>query len=598
MSDGRGAGRSLSSLPGPSSRILRLDLACDRFEADWGIGPRPRIEDYLEDFAEAERGLVLRELIALELELLPRRDGRPTPSSYRDRFPGQDVIIRSLFAEGPTASPSGPAGMDEPIPIGPIRGDGPPPVGEPACPVERVGDYELLGEIARGGMGVVYRARQLSLNRIVALKMIRSGRFASEEEIHRFRREVEVTASLDHPNIVPIYEVGRHRGRPYFSMKLIEGRSLADHLPRLLGEPRAAAQLMVIVSRAVNEAHRRGFVHRDLKPANILIDGEGQPHITDFGLAKRIDDDSSLTESGMVLGTPDYMAPEQAAGRADIAAATDVYALGAILYVLLTGRPPFRGATGMEMLVQILELEPEPPSRGRPGIPRDLEAICLQCLEKNPGDRYLSAAALADDLECYLREEGVKAGRSGLLVRLARQARREPELACRLLGLTAVGALTQLNFAADPRPNAIVHLATSAVEIAWLLSSLAFHRLLGKGIRTDWVRPAWIIADIALLTALLRILNATASSLIIGFTLVVAASGLWSRTGLVWLTTSLACSGYAALALDASLRGIASDHNHHPNIILACLAIIGFVVAQQVKRFRILSSYYDHSPPP
>ena len=291
--------------------------------------------------------------------------------------------------------------------------------------VRYFGDYELLEEIARGGMGVVFKARQINLNRIVALKMILAGQFAGQEDVQRFYTEAEAAAQLDHPGIVPIFEIGEQDGQHYFSMGYIEGESLAQRIADRPLPPREAAELMQKVCDAISYAHDRNVIHRDLKPANILLDPSGQPKVTDFGLAKKTEADSGLTGTGQILGTPAYMPPEQAAGQVDgVGRPADVYSLGAVLYCLLTGQPPFQAASPMDTLLQVLEKEPTAPRQINATVPVDLETICLKCLEKEASRRYESAAALSADLGRYLADEPIEARPSSAAYKLWRKAKR------------------------------------------------------------------------------------------------------------------------------------------------------------------------------
>jgi len=325
--------------------------------------------------------------------------------------------------------------------------DSRPSEGESSRSLRAFGGYELLQEIGRGAQGVVYRARQTALHRIVALKVIVLGPWATDGHLKRFRLEAEAAARLDHPRIVPIYEIGERDGCCYFSMKLVEGGRLDQTIARQPMDNRRAAELMASLARTVHFAHQRGLLHRDIKPANILLDAEGQPHLTDFGLAKLVEQESTLTRTIDVLGTPGYMAPEQAAGDThQLTTAADVYGLGAVFYHILTGSPPFAGGTTYETIRLVQEAEPRSPALLNPRVDRDLQTICLKCLQKEPTRRYGSAEALADDLERWLRGEPIHARQVGTPEKVWRWCRRKPALssalgACLLLLLAlAIGS--------------------------------------------------------------------------------------------------------------------------------------------------------------
>lgn len=330
------------------------------------------------------------------------------------------------------------------------------------------GDYELLEELARGGMGVVYKARQTSLNRIVALKRILAGQLASKEDVKRFQAEAEAAANLDHPGIVPIYEVGEHHGQHYFSMGYVDGYSLAERLREGPVPSQEAATLLNQVCEAVQYAHEHDVIHRDLKPANILLERSREPRITDFGLAKRLKGDSDLTGTGQILGTPSYMSPEQATAGAThrIGPASDIYSLGAILYQLLTGRPPFLAATPLDTLSQLLDSDPLPPRLLNRNVPRDLEAICMKCLNKDPAGRYHSAHDLGNELQRFLDGETIQASGVNLLDRMTRalrQSRHEEHFRGWGLGLMAFGLVIFLS-----------HVAIYVLEALWHAPLVAY----------------------------------------------------------------------------------------------------------------------------
>jgi WD40 repeat protein len=395
----------------------------------------------------------------------------PNRQDLIDRHPEVAGALRAFFADfdrmDQVASPLRLADGVEATGTAGLEAEGP-----PALPTVRsFGDYELLEGIARGGMGVVYKGRQVSLNRLVALKMVLAGAFASPREVQRFRAEAESAANLDHPHIVSIYEVGEYEGQQYYTMKLIEGTSLAKH-PR--GPARAEVAGLVAVARAVHHAHQHGVLHRDLKPSNVLVDPHGTRFVTDFGLAKRIArTDCSLTEPGQVLGTPRYMAPEQAAGRKDLTVAADVYSLGVILYERLTGQTPFVGDDILTLLRQVRESEPPRPSSILAGMDRDLETVVLKCLDKDPAHRYPGAEALADDLDRWLACKPITARPSGSLARAWKWARRNPvvaalstSVALLLLVTTVVSTLAAVRLGASARSLAAAARSSQGLYLA------------------------------------------------------------------------------------------------------------------------------------
>jgi WD40 repeat protein len=446
--------------------VALLEQACDRFEAAWKAGARPALEDYLATMPAEGRLVLFRELMSIEAEYRRRGvpdllaasarasdvlgpPGTPAAEIADEVSTNADAAIAfeaHTHASDPGATvdhgPGAPPG--EPKTTAPLDDRGPGPSGKVLAPgtvMRYFGDYEIRRELGRGAMGIVYEARQISLNRPVALKMVKAGLLAGDDELRRFQNEAEAVALLDHPGIVPVYEVGRHDGQHYFSMKLVRGGSLVSLIDRYTRDPRAAAHLVAEAAEAVAHAHARGILHRDLKPANILVDAEGHPHVTDFGLAKRVEADVELTQSGAILGTPAYMSPEQATGhRGAVTTASDVYGLGAVLYALLTARAPFGGDSVVETLEAVRNAAPEPPTRLNRAVPRDLETICLKAMAKEPPRRFASAAELAADLKRWLAGEPITARPVGPLEKAWRWARRHPA-AAGLLAATAVASL-------------------------------------------------------------------------------------------------------------------------------------------------------------
>jgi WD40 repeat protein len=419
----------------------------------WQVGDRVPVEVYLNYVpALRDNSDAVLPLLFFEAGLREADGAVPTADDLVRRFPQFEEPIRQQYAREPTLHSTARNRNAETIdyPKGEVPFEAQRTLGvdqaELRVSVVRasVPGYEIVSELGRGGMGVVYKARHLALNRLVALKMILSGAHAGADELARFRNEAEAVARVQHPNLVQIYEVGEHEGRPYFALEYVDGQALDFRLRAGQLEPNEAARLLEILARAVHAVHQHGLVHRDLKPANILMTSTGVPKITDFGLAKRLDSTLGKTVTGDVLGTPMYMSPEQASGRVkQIGPATDIYALGTILYEMLTGRPPFRANSGIDVVMMVANTEPQPPSKIRLKLPRDLETICMKCLEKNPARRYASALELADDLQRFQAGEPIKARPIGAVGLLLKWTRRHPAWAT-LFAVIVLGTLVLL----------------------------------------------------------------------------------------------------------------------------------------------------------
>jgi WD40 repeat protein len=438
-----------------SSAHRRVDAVCNRFEEAWKVGERPQLEEYLKDAAGPERSALLLELLIIEL-LYRRRKERLTSAEFKKRFPEDFPVIRKAFeavaSSGGSASrvsgrqvPAADTGVDSQQ-TGPDldaqKSAKPPPAPSTiGRKLPSIPGFRILRVLGRGGMGIVYEAEHLALKRRVALKMILAGDQAGPKDLARFRIEAEAVARLQHPNIVQIHEVGEYDGCPFFSLEFVDGGSLAQKIKGKQLPWKQAAKLVHTLARAMHAAHERKIVHRDLKPANVLLTADGVPKIADFGLAKRLDADSKHTRTGVIMGTPSYMAPEQAGGKIRaINSTTDVYALGAILYETLTGRPPFEADTPMETVLQVLDREPVRPRQLRPRLSRDLETICLRCLQKDQESRYPSAEALADDLEAFLDGRPIRSRPVTAAERFWRWCRRNPVLS----GLSGAAAVLVL----------------------------------------------------------------------------------------------------------------------------------------------------------
>lgn len=463
------------------------------------------------------------------------------------------------------------------------------------------GPYELIREVGRGGMGVVYEARQKGLDRSVAVKMILASHLASPDLVRRFQAEAKAAARLRHSNIVHIHDVGQLNGQDFFAMEFIDGQSLAQRIAEGPVDVPTAVRLVATVARAVEHLHQQGIVHRDLKPSNILLDSDGQPYVSDFGLAKVFVGGSDMTATGVIAGTPSYMAPEQASGRrAEVGPATDVYSLGAILYELLTGVPPFRAETPLDTLMEVLSGDPATPRTLDSHIPRGVELICLKCLTKEPHERYASAAALADDLDRFARGDVLQVRPPTPIQQFWSWTRRQPALASRLGALGLFYVVETFNFFSGTVDSQF-HGPVSLVVGLWVVASIICQQLIGS---RRWSFPAcfaWGTLDSLALLTVLWLGNGAASSLVVGYPLIIVASGLWFRERFVWFITFLSLLSYSVLVIkfynlysaqpdDPVLKAYAGFDRHV--IFALALFVLGSVVAYLVRRVRTLSSFY------
>ena len=593
--------------PWPRHQLERsVDEICDHFENSWTVDNAPRIEDWIAGSIGDLRDQLTRELVLADLELHRRHAGTVKPTRYESLYEEPPEWLREALQKhrpgslNPTLASSSP--FRDSVAGGNLKTDA--NVDRDRHTSERVdplvgaklGNYQIVRRIARGGMGVVYEARDLKLDRTVALKTIVGGALASLEAVQRFQAEAQAAARIEHPGIVPIHDVSSQNEIHYYVMGLVEGESLQAKIDRDSFSAMEAVTLVERIARAVAHAHRGGVVHRDLKPVNVLIDEDGQPRITDFGLAKRMDSDINLTMAGQVLGTPGYIAPEQASGAVDVGEAADVYSMGAILYALLTGEPPFMADNYMETLHLVQNETPTSPRELRRDIPRDLETVCLTCLAKLPEARYESAEALADDLRRVINGERILARPWSIWTRLGIAIRRRPALAVTFLALLPLYAWHLYRWWTDsPYWTVRNHTVVTAIVWSWLGVSCLFQRKLLRAKSREGIIFAWAAFELMMLTIFLGYFDGPSSGYVMGYLLLVAAAALRQNTRLVVLVTACSVICYCGLLIEASLRRPHKlpDQVDHCVMLIVSLLVIGLSQWFMLRRTHVGQTLRD-----
>lgn len=452
----------------------------------------------------------------------------------------------------------------------------------------RFGDYCLVSEIGRGGMGIVFKAEHRRLNRIVALKVMRSGELSNEEELARFRVEAESSAAIEHPNIVSIYEVGEARGLTYYTMAFVDGENLSVLISRQSLGYKESARVVARIADAVDAAHRIGIIHRDLKPSNILIDRSGDPYLIDFGLAKGTGANQGLTSTGQILGTPAYMAPEQARCEA-LTPSTDIYSLGAVLYELASGQAPFSGPTPVDILLQVLNRDPPLPRKVNPRVPRPLAAIISRAMDKDPSRRYISAQALQEDLRRFILDEPIHHPQPSLIERVNLWWRREPVLVSHLTAIVAVLLIVMISKSLNEQVSQNAPWVITLL-LVWAAGSYLFQQLSIIDRYQTAAYWGWAAFDVVVYTTLIFIAEPPRGLLLIGYPMMIGASGLLYRVRFVVFVTTMCIVGFAILL--ATVNDSLAEKPEFCVIYTSGMIVLALCLVSMIRRVRGLADYF------